>query len=133
VEAAAIDPRVERLFEAVNERDLETVIELCHPDVEFHSITARLAERDEPYRGHDGMRSYFADVEENWDELRISASDLYGRPESGWLVLGRVVARSKQRGLRDLPAAWVWQLKDGLFWRGRVYEDPQEAARALAG
>jgi ketosteroid isomerase-like protein len=121
---------VQSLFEAFNRRDVEAVLALCHPEVEFLPVTAQLANQNEAYVGHGGMRRYFDDVERTWDELQVTASEVHGEARSEVLVIGRVVARSKERGLRDMPAGWVWRLKDGLISYGHVYEDPQEAARA---
>jgi ketosteroid isomerase-like protein len=124
-----VEPMIETLFEAFNRRDVDAVLALCHPELEFVSVTAQFANRSQPYEGHEGMRRYFADVEETWDELQVTAREFHGDPEEGVLVIGRVVARSKQRGLRDMPAGWIWRLRDGLFAYGRVYEDPHEAAQ----
>jgi ketosteroid isomerase-like protein len=124
---------VTSLYQAFNRRDVEAVIGLCHPEIEFLPVTAQFANRSEPYLGHDGMRRYFADVEETWDELKVTPSTFHEEIGRGseLLVIGRVVARSKERGLRDMPVAWVWRLDEGLVSYGRVYEDPQEAARAV--
>ena len=48
------------------------------------------------------------------------------------LVRGRVYARSRQLGIRDVPVAWIWDLADGRFVRGEVFRDPEEAVRRLA-
>lgn len=129
-DAQRVDPMVQRLFEAFNRRDIEAALALCHPEVEFLPVTAQLANQNQPYVGHAGMRRYFEHVERTWDDLRVTASEFHGDRDSEFIVVGRVVARSKERGLRDMPAGWVCRLKDGLFAYGQVYEDPQDAARA---
>ena len=129
-DAQRVASMVQTLFEAFNRRDVEAVLVLCHPELEFMPVTAQFANQNRPYVGHTGMRRYFDDVERTWDELQITASEFHAEKDSDVLVVGRVVARSKERGLRDMPAGWVWRLRDGLFSYGHVYQDPQDAARA---
>ena len=53
---------VKAIFAAFAARDVEAVLALADPDVEFTAVTGEDAGRTEPYRGHDGMRQYFRDV-----------------------------------------------------------------------
>jgi ketosteroid isomerase-like protein len=46
-----------RAYDAFNRRDLDALLALCDPDVEFISYTMQV-ERGDPYRGHDGVRSW---------------------------------------------------------------------------
>lgn len=57
-----------RGLEAFNSRDVDAAIALCDPNIELHSA---LSEIGGVYRGHDGLRRYFRDLEDAWgDELR---------------------------------------------------------------
>jgi ketosteroid isomerase-like protein len=119
---------IERLFHAFNERDVDEVLELCDPDVEFRPVSAELARSGKPYIGHGGIQKYFADVAGLWEALEVTVHEV--REASGAvLVVGRVIARDKERGVRDLPAGWVWRLREQRFVYGRVYADPRDAAR----
>ena len=53
---------VRRAFDAFSRRDLTVLLTLTDPEMEFMPATARVAGRAEPYRGHDGLRTYLADV-----------------------------------------------------------------------
>lgn len=121
---------VRRLFEAFDRGDTRAVIELCAEDIEFVPVTLRVAGRDEPYRGHDGMRRYFADAGRLWQELRASPEAFH---EAGdrVAVTGRIYAWGLGRVI-DAPAGWVWQLRDGLIVRGQVF-DTRRAALEHAG
>ena len=121
---------IDRLFDAFNRRDPAAVTALCDERVEFSSVTAEFAGRREPYRGHDGLRQYFADVAEIWDELLVTAKEVRTR-EDAILVVGHVYARSRQLGIRDTPAAWVWRLEGELLVEGAVYSGADEALAAL--
>jgi len=117
-----------RLFNAFNQRDPEEIVALCSPQMEFLAVTGEEAGREVPYSGSEGLREYLADVERIWEALLITPSTIERRGER-LLVCGRVYLRSREYGIRDMPAAWIWHLRDGLFVRGEVFADP---ARALA-
>jgi ketosteroid isomerase-like protein len=117
---------VSRLFNAFNQRDGETIVALCSNEMEFFAVTAEEVGRETPYRGADGMRAYLVDVERVWEELLITPSRVERRGER-LLVIGRVYVRSRELGIRDMPVAWIWKLDDGLFVRGEVFVDPDEA------
>jgi ketosteroid isomerase-like protein len=126
----AVDERhrqgIERLFEAFNRRDVEAITELCDERMEFFAVTAEEVGRSEPYVGAEGMRAYLDDVATVWEELLITPKQVEQREDS-LLVRGRVYLRSRALGIRDMPTAWIWDLRDGLFVRGRVFVDPEEA------
>lgn len=122
---------VERLFEAFNRRDTEEIVAICDPGMEFFPIgTAEQIGRDAPYIGPAGLSEYLRDVERAWDELLITPNVVERRGGS-LLVRGRVYARSRPLGIRDIPIAWIWDLADGRFTRGEVFTDPEDAVRRL--
>lgn len=129
------DPRmdlVERLYDAFNRRDSEEIVAVCDERLEFFPIvTAEAIGRDAPYVGPDGLRTYMADVAEVWEELQITPSELEHRGDT-LLVRGRVYARSREQGIRDLPVAWIWQVSEDRFVRGEVFPDPEQAAIRFA-
>ncbi|HEY5942146.1 MAG TPA: SpoIIE family protein phosphatase [Solirubrobacterales bacterium] len=122
---------VERLYSAFNNRDAEEIVALCDQAMGFFPIgTAEQVGRDAPYVGPQGLSEYMGDVERAWDELQIvpKVVESHGR---SLLVRGRVYARSRPLGIRDMPVAWIWDLADGKFIRGEVFRDPEEAVRRL--
>ncbi len=121
---------IERLFDAFNRRAGAEIAALCHEEVEFAPMTGALAGRTTAYRGREGLVEYLGDVERVWEELLVTVHDTYVEGEL-ILAAGRVYARSREIGLRDLPVTWHWRLKDGLFLYGRVFDDPAEALQAL--
>ena len=121
---------VARLYEAFNRRDVDAVIGLSDESVEFRTITAEFAGRTGPYRGHDGLRLYFEDVAVTWEELLVTPQRVCARGDL-ILVTGRVYARGRRYGIRDLPATWIWRLKGDVLCEGAVYGDLEEALAAL--
>jgi ketosteroid isomerase-like protein len=122
---------VGRLFNAFNQRDLGQIVEVCSPRMEFFAITAEEVGRDAPYVGPEGLRDYLKDVERFWEELLITPGRIERRDDR-LLVLGRVFVRNRELGIRDMPVAWILQMEDGLFVRGEVFADPDEAVSRFA-
>jgi serine phosphatase RsbU (regulator of sigma subunit)/ketosteroid isomerase-like protein len=123
---------VERLFEAFNWRDEDEIAALCDPAMGFFPVgTAEALGRTAPYIGPEGLHEYLEDVEKVWEELRISPKVVERRGDS-LMVRGRVYARSRELGIRDMPIAWIWDLAEGRFVRGEVFIDPEQAVLRLA-
>jgi ketosteroid isomerase-like protein len=123
--------RIERLFDAFNRRDIEVITELCDDQMEFFAVTAEEVGRSEPYVGVDGLRTYLSDVDTVWEELLITPKQVEQRGDT-LLVRGRVYLRSRALGIRDMPTAWIWDVRDGRFIRGRVFIDPEEAIKLFS-
>jgi serine phosphatase RsbU (regulator of sigma subunit)/ketosteroid isomerase-like protein len=123
---------IERLYNAFNNRDAAEIVAVCDPRMGFFPIgTAEQVGRDAPYVGPEGLTEYLRDVERAWDELQIVPKVVEAHGHS-LLVRGRVYARSRPLGIRDMPVAWIWDLAEGKFTRGEVFRDPEEAVRRLA-
>jgi ketosteroid isomerase-like protein len=122
---------VGRLFNAFNQRDAGEIVELCSSRMEFYALTAEEVGRGAPYVGPDGLHDYLNDVEQFWEELLITPGRVERRQDR-LLVIGRVFVRNRELGIRDMPVAWIWQVADGLFVRGEVFADPDEAVSRFA-
>ncbi len=118
---------VDRLYDGFNRRDESGIEALCDEQLDFYPVvTAEAIGREAPYVGPGGLHEYLEDVAEVWEELRITPSNQEWRG-SRVLVRGRVYARSRELGIRDVPVAWIWEVRDGLFVRGEVFTDPEQA------
>jgi ketosteroid isomerase-like protein len=118
---------VRRLYEAFNNRDREEIVAVCSAEMAFYPyVTTEAVGRDAPYVGVEGLNQYMVDIQQVWEELQISPSIVERRGDT-LLVRGRVYARSRQLGIRDIPAAWLWGLRDGMVIRGEVFADPEDA------
>ncbi|HSS04811.1 MAG TPA: nuclear transport factor 2 family protein [Solirubrobacterales bacterium] len=123
---------VERLFDAFNRRDVEEIVAVCDEQLEFFPVvTAEAIGREAPYVGPSGLHDYLADVAQVWEELQITPSELRQRGDT-LLVRGRVYARSRELGIRDLPVAWIWEVRNDRFVRGEVFPDPEQAVARFA-
>jgi ketosteroid isomerase-like protein len=121
---------VRKVFAAFSRRDVDALLALCDPEIVFVPPTGRLAGRDEPYRGHEGLRTYMADVARVWQELRSEPDEYVEIDDDRVLCTGRVYAWGVGRVI-DAPAGWVWRVRDGLVVEGRVYETRRAAYEAV--
>ena len=110
---------VRAIYAAFAARDLEGALDFIAPDCEIHlEATSRAVGRSEPYRGHDGLREYFADVERGWNELELHADDYRTVPGSV-VVMGHVTAHDGTQAIRR-RVLWTWKLRDGRALTVRV-------------
>jgi hypothetical protein len=86
--------------------------------------------RSGSYTGHEGLRLYFADVAAVWEELLVTPQRVRSH-EDVILVTGRVYARGRVHGIRDLPAAWVWRREGDLLREVTVYAGLEDALAAV--
>ncbi len=120
-----------RLNAAFNARDIEGAIALCDEDIEFHSLFAAVGGAD--YSGHDGIRRYFADIDDAWaDDLQIDPEayfDLGERTLSFYVAHGR----GRQSGAEVvMPYAQVVRWREGLIVYYRAHVQREDALRDLS-
>jgi ketosteroid isomerase-like protein len=120
---------VQRVFEAFTGRDVEGVLEIVDPEVQFYAPTGSIAGHETPYRGHDGMRQYFEDVARIWEVLEVVPHE-YRQTEDQVIALGRVYGRGLDGLLVDSPTGWIWKVTDGKIVAGRVYTSRQDTLDA---
>ena len=122
---------IRRAYAAFADRDVASLRELAHPEIEISTVTGMLMRQGEPYRGLEGVAKYIHDVAEVWDELELLPSEFHDLDSERTLVFGRVRAR-RGSALIDSPNAWVWRVRAGLIVSAEVYGDPEAALALLA-
>jgi ketosteroid isomerase-like protein len=120
---------VRRVFEAFTSRDIDAMLELVAPEIEFWGPTASFAREGEAYLGHQGMREYFADVARVWRVLEVVPHDFRDLGDRV-LVFGRVYARGEGGYISDSPTQWIWDVSGGRIVSGRVFTNRAEALAA---
>ncbi len=123
---------VERLYDAFNRRDPDEIEAICDERMEFYPVvTAEAIGREAPYVGPAGLHDYLSDAAKVWEELLITPSQVEQRG-GRLLVRGRVYARSRELGIRDMPVAWIWEVRDDRVVRGEVFPDLEHATERFA-
>jgi ketosteroid isomerase-like protein len=116
-------------FARWNEGDYDFFFESAAPDVELLSRFGSL--NGEPYRGHEGVREWLADIEQSFerfdlwlDEVRDLGDDV--------LAIGGINLRARGSGLdMKQPMGWIFEFRGGRLARMRFYSQPAEALAAV--
>jgi ketosteroid isomerase-like protein len=121
---------VQLAFEAIRQRDIEGLLALYDPDIEFMPLTGTLVESG-GYEGHAGVRDYFDEVAQVWEEMRPYAHTT--QPVGDHVVVtGGCAVRGIGSGVEsDDRMAWVITLRDGKILRHRGFGTAEEALGAV--
>ena len=119
-----------RMREPFNRRDVEAVLELLDPDVEWIPIMADLEGR--VYRGHEEVRQWFEDLAVDWERFEVFNEKFYDLGDRV-LTLGHWSARGRASGveLKHQAASWLTDFKGGRIVRLRTYTNRAEALEAV--
>ena len=121
---------VRRSFEAINRWDIDGLLELYDPDIQFLPLTGTRVESG-GYVGHSGVRNYFEEVADIWEELHPYADD-FRTVGSDVVVLGGCAVRGRGSGAEtDTPMAWVVTVRNGKVTSHRGYRTRAEALEAV--
>jgi ketosteroid isomerase-like protein len=116
-------------YERLNANDLEGFLELCHPEIELHDVPE--IPGSTAYRGHEGIRRWWATVTESMDELRFEFGEVT-EGDGKIAVVTRAMGRGRGSGAEaDWTFTTVWGLRDGLISYHHGYSDHGEALRAI--
>jgi ketosteroid isomerase-like protein len=118
-----------RFMDAFSAHDLPALVACCHPDIEFHSTFAAIGGAE--YRGHDGVRAWYRDLQEEWGETGSVLEAIYDLDDQ---VLAFTVfrGRGKRSGAEAaLPAGLVARMRDGLLVYFKAYAHREDALSDL--
>jgi ketosteroid isomerase-like protein len=119
---------VRRSFEAFNARDVDAVVSLSAEDCEWLPLRAQL--EGIVYRGHEGVRQFVRDMDEDWEGFRIDPLEFHERGERV-AVIGRVNALGQSGVEIDAVAGFVFELHQGRIRRIISHSDPDDALNAV--
>jgi PAS domain S-box-containing protein len=112
---------VEATFDAFARRDVPAMLNLCRPDMVLRpAVTSQLSNRQAPYRGVEGVRSYLNDVATVWDELILTPL-MFRQAQESVIGFGRADAR---RGTERIIASilWVVRVQEGQVASIEVFQ-----------
>jgi uncharacterized protein len=117
-------------FESIRRWDIDGLLKLYDSDIDFSPLTGTRVESG-GYTGHAGVREYFKEVAEVWEELRPRAEDVRTVGDHV-VVLGGCAVRGRGSGAAsDTPMAWLITVRDGKVTRHRGYRSGDEALEAV--
>ena len=120
---------VRKSFAAIARGDVEGLLELYDQDVQFLPLTGTRVESG-GYRGHAGVRAYFAEVADVWDELRPYADNVETIGNDVVMMGGCAVRGRGSRVESDSPMAWVVSVRGGKITSHRGFRSSDDALEA---
>jgi ketosteroid isomerase-like protein len=120
-----------RGLDAYNRRDVEAMLELVDPDVEWYAALDVLLGGDETvYRGHEGIRTLFATIDETFSELEAEATG-FRDLDDRLVAIGRLRTRGRRSGAETRSdVGWLIEFGDQKIVRVRTFLDHAEALAA---
>jgi ketosteroid isomerase-like protein len=114
-------------YEAANRGDIDGLLDLCAPDVEWQDVVPDALS----FQGKDGVRSYFQTVWEPWQEIRREPEEIIDLGGDQVLVLFRLTGRGKGSGIEiDLRGGDLLTVRGGRLARWMAYTDRAQALEA---
>jgi ketosteroid isomerase-like protein len=116
-----------RGLESINAADIEGLLEVADPEIEF---IPRRAPVTGSYIGHDGMREFMADNAENLDVFRVTPEEVVDAGDRV-VVIGTFVVRGHGSGIEmSFPTATVSTVMDGKIVHFQEYVEREKAIEA---
>ena len=117
-----------RAVEASNRRDLEAMLEEFDPEAEWYPQVVGLG--SEVYRGAEGIRELFADMDETIPDAFFDVSEIRDLGDR-LLSFGRLRAHGSESGApTEVPFNQLIHFRDGKVTVLRTFLDPEEALKA---
>jgi ketosteroid isomerase-like protein len=120
---------VRSAFERFNAGDIDGLMELLDPDVEFHELP--MIPGSGTYVGRDGVRRWAETVVEPFEELRFEFEDA---DERGEWIAARTFIEGRGRGSGAdvrMRMSTVWRVRGGAIRYHHGYREHAEALRAI--
>jgi ketosteroid isomerase-like protein len=120
---------VREYFTRWNEGDYDFFFSSTAPDIELLSRFGSLT--GEPYRGHEGVREWLADIHQSFERFDLWLDDVRDLGDQV-VAIGGIHMRARGSGL-DMKESmgWVLEFRDGRLARMRFYAQPAEALKAM--
>lgn len=110
--------------QAINARDVETVVALSHPEIELHPMQIAVAGH---YSGHDGVRAWIRDILASEIGHQVTYRGLRTLPDGRVALFGEVCLEGKVIS----PYTLLATLRDGKIALTRSYLADEETLRLL--
>jgi len=107
------------------------VVDYAAIDPEIEGHTPLSSTKGTPYRGHEGVRQWIADIDEQFEDWYSRPDEFRDVGDGRVLVLGELHMRGRESGIEfDQPMGWLLTFRDGKLCRYEVFADRDEARRA---
>jgi ketosteroid isomerase-like protein len=118
-----------RSVEAFNRRDMKAMLACLDPSVEYHPVLSAIGVT--AYHGHEGMRSWFEQLDDAWEELRVEPEAYFDLGEQT-LLFYVLYGRGRHSGAEvAMKGAQVCRWRDGLGVYSKQYAHREDALQDL--
>ena len=123
---------VKAAIDAFNRRDMRALADLSHEDLEIVSVLTAANLGGATYRGSEAWPSYFAAMDETWEEWQVEEIQVFDGSDDRVACLCRMVGKGKHSGVPVQRAVGItYHFRQAHLWRIRSYLDPDEALDAV--
>jgi ketosteroid isomerase-like protein len=120
---------IRRVYKALNVGDLEAGKQLSAANIELETRFTSLA--GHPYRGHEGLEQWAAEVAESWEDMTQTPERFVPVDSERTIVVARVRARGRASGVDiDQTLASIMTVQAGKVTRVESYETLEDALAA---
>ena len=124
--------RVREMFAALDEGGVEALVAYCHPDFEG-VVPPELSAEPDTYRGHEGIRRYFALWDEDIEDLRFEPQEVFAAGDAVIMIL-RITGRGRGSGApAELRTPVRATIVDGRLLSLSAYPTVEDALAAASG
>jgi uncharacterized protein len=117
-------------YDAWSRNDLDAFVECFSNDVELQPYLGR-GLGSTVYRGHTGLRRWYKEANEEWDELRVAPQEFKDAGEQLVIFL-KAVGRGRGSQLEvEAEIVHVAEFHGGRFTRLRGFGDREQALKAV--
>ena len=122
---------VRRVFEAFRAGNVERVLEMVDPAVEWDLSRAATWPERPVYRGYDDVSRFFAEWTGEWEDYEFDVEELLDAGQRVVAVV-RDGGRSKKAGIKlERRHGEVWTLRDGKVVRVDLFDTKADALQAV--
>jgi ketosteroid isomerase-like protein len=101
------------------------------PQVVHHDVVIHSQMTNATYHGHDGMRRWMAEIDDQFQEWHSSIDEFRDAPEDRLLALGTIHLRGRASGVEfDQPMAWLLTFAGDQVTELRTIPDHAQALEA---
>jgi ketosteroid isomerase-like protein len=117
---------IERSIDAGNRRDLETVLELTHPELELDD-----RDRSGTSRGHEGLLAFSQEWLENFEEFWVEIRKIEEGPNGVFVALTQR-GKGRESGIEfALPLHYALRFRDGKIAYWGIRTTAEDARREV--
>jgi ketosteroid isomerase-like protein len=126
---------VRRVYEAAARRDSAAVLALYDSEVELDGsrlgVVGLAGEGGGIYRGHEGLRRFFREWHEAWEQIEYDYDELIDAGSDQVISVVTRHGRGRSSGAEvELPVALVWTVREGRVTRVVWFRSRDEALEA---